>query len=339
MWEAGTTSSWVGLSETTWGSGLRAGTSQPKGVSELLLGPWYHGPFGSKSGEIDFGAEAKGDTDELVLRWYDFVLKGISNGIEKERPVKIFVMGKNLWREEEDWPLPRAQSRRYYLHSSGGARSLKGDGSLSLTEPKSEAPDTFVYNPAEPVPTHGGGLCCDNDRLASGAFDQRPIEARSDVLIFSTPAFKEDFEVTGPVAVELYISSSAIDTDFTAKLVDVWPNGFAQNLTDGILRARYRNSPSKPEYMNPGEIYRVTVDLWATSNVFLTGHQLRLEISSSNFPRFDRNLNTGEDPGQAIRPVSANNTVYHDRSSLAPISERLRPLYPGMATTINTLLR
>jgi uncharacterized protein len=302
----GTVRNYVGIKSTGGNDSARRG-------QRLLLGPWYHGPFDGKSGEIDFGAEAKGDTNELMLHWYDFVLKGIPNGTEREKPVKIFVMGKNSWREEENWPLARAHSSKYYLHSSGEAQSLKGDGALNTSEPKNEAPDTFVYNPAEPVPTRGGGLCCDNEHLASGVFDQRPVEARSDVLVFSTPAFKEDFEVTGPVSVELYVGSSAIDTDFTAKLVDVWPNGFAQNLTDGILRARYRNSPSKPEYMNPGEVYKLIIDLWATSNVFLAGHQLRLEISSSNFPRFDRNLNTGEDPGQATRPVSAENTIYHDR--------------------------
>jgi putative CocE/NonD family hydrolase len=288
------------------------GSDRARRSQRLLLGPWYHGPFDGKTGEIDFGAEAKGDADELMLRWYDFWLRGVSNGIEAEKPVKIFVMGKNIWREEQDWPLARARNTKYYLHSSGKAQSLTGDGTLSTSGPESEAADKFLYNPAEPVPTRGGGLCCDNEHLASGAIDQRSVEARSDVLVFVTPAFREDFEVTGPVSAELYVSSSAVDTDFTAKLVDVWPNGFAQNLTDGILRARYRNSPSKAEYMTPGEVYKVTVDLWATSNVFRPGHKLRLEISSSNFPRFDRNLNTGDDPGPATRLVSAENRVYHD---------------------------
>jgi hypothetical protein len=302
----GTVRNYVGIKSA-------GGSDSAKGGQRLLLGPWYHGPFDGKSGDIDFGAEAKGSTDDLMLRWYDFLLRGISSGTEKEKPVKIFVMGKNIWREEQDWPLARARSTRYYLHSSGKAQSLTGDGTLSRSTPETEVSDKFLYDPAEPVPTRGGGLCCDNEHLASGAFDQRPVEGRSDVLIFSAPAFKEELEVTGPVSAELYVSSSAVDTDFTAKLVDVWPNGFAQNLTDGILRARYRNSPSKPEFMSPGEIYKVTIDLWATSNVFLAGHKLRLEISSSNFPRFDRNLNTGEDPGQAIRTVTAENTIYHDR--------------------------
>jgi len=297
----------------------RGGSDTARRGQRLLIGPWFHGPFNGKTGELDFGPAARGaegksfDTDELILRWYDYVLKGIASGVEREKPVKIFVMGENAWREEDDWPLARAKSTRYYLHSSSSANSLLGDGMLDTEAPQTETPDHFVYNPTEPVPTRGGGLCCDNDRLASGAFDQRPNEARGDVLVFTTPAFHQDFEVTGPVSLELYASSSAVDTDFTGKLVDVWPNGFAQNLTDGILRARYRNSREKPEFINPGEVYKFTIDLWATSNVFKAGHKLRLEVSSSNFPRFDRNLNTGEPAGSSTRLVKATNTIYHDR--------------------------
>lgn len=296
----------------------RGGSDAARRGQRLMIGPWYHGPFNGKTGELDFGPAARGvdggsfDNDEVMLRWYDYVLKGVASGIEREKPVKIFVMGENAWREEDDWPLARAKSTRYYLHSSGSANSLLGDGTLSTESPKTEGPDHFTYNPAEPVPTRGGGLCCDNDRLPSGAFDQRPNESRGDVLVFTTPAFAQDFEVTGPVSLELYAGSSAVDTDFTGKLVDVWPNGFAQNLTDGIIRARYRNSQEKPEFMNPGEVYKFTIDLWATSNVFKAGHKLRLEVSSSNFPRFDRNLNTGEPAANATRMTRATNTVYHD---------------------------
>jgi putative CocE/NonD family hydrolase len=279
----------------------------------LLIGPWYHGPYDGKAGEVDFGPEAKGDTDSVTLRWYDYLLKGDANGIDREKPVKIFVMGKNVWREEDDWPLSRARNTRFFLHSGGKANSLSGDGKLGTVSPQSETADQFVYDPSDPVPTRGGALCCGDRQFPAGAFDQRPIEARNDVLVYSTPSFREDFEVTGPISLELYASSSAVDTDFTAKLVDVWPNGFAQNLTDGILRARYRNSFDKAQWLNPGEIYKFTIDLWATSNVFLAGHQLRLEISSSNFPRFDRNSNTGQDLGLTTRMVKATNTIYHDR--------------------------
>ncbi len=297
----------------------RGGSEAARSGQRLMIGPWYHGPFSGKSGDVDFGPEAKGDTDELMLDWYDYLLKAEKNGMEAAKPVKIFVMGENVWREEDVWPLARARSTRYYLHSEGQANFLTGNGTLSTEKPQAEATDIFVYDPAQPVPTVGGGLCCDNEHLASGAFDQRPVESRADVLVFTTPAFDQDFEVTGPVSLELYASSSAVDTDFTAKLVDVWPNGFAQNLTDGILRARYRNSQEKPEFMNPGEVYKLSIDLWATSNVFRKGHRLRLEVSSSNFPRFNRNLNAGEDPNCGTRMVKATNTIYHDSDHLSAL--------------------
>ena len=170
---------------------------------------------------------------------------------------------------------------------------LTASGSLSTTAPAKESSDQYVYDPANPVPTVGGPLCCDSDHLAPGARDQRAVEARDDVLVYSTPPMSEDMEVTGPVTVELYAKSSVVDTDFTAKLIDVWPNGFAQNLTEGILRTRYRDSQESPSLITPGQVYKFTIDVWATSNVFKKGHVIRLEISSSNFPRFDRNLNNG----------------------------------------------
>jgi hypothetical protein len=291
----------------------RGGSDAARRGQRLLVVIGGHAGGGRKIGEVDFGSQAVIDEDEIMLRWYDYILKGSANGMDQEKPVKIFVMGKNTWREEEDWPLPRAESTRYYLHSGGKANGLTGDGSLSITSPQAQPADRLVYDPQDPVPTRGGPLCCDAAHLAPGPVDQRPVEARPDVLVFTTPEFKQDFEVTGPVTLELYASSSAVDTDFVGKLVDVWPNGFAQNLTEGILRARYRNSQEKPEFLNPGEIYKFTIDLWATSNVFLPGHRLRLEVSSSNFPRFDRNLNTGEDARTGTNMVKATNTIYHDR--------------------------
>jgi putative CocE/NonD family hydrolase len=295
--------------------GIKAhgGSDAARHGQRLLVAIGGHAGGGRKVGEVDFGAQADFDEDDMMLRWYDHVLKGVDNGVERDKPVKIFVMGKNVWREEDDWPLARAQSTRYYLHSAGNANGLAGDGVLKTTAPQSEHADHFDYDPADPVPTRGGPLCCDSVHIAPGPRDQRPVEARADVLVYTTPAFKEDFEVTGPVTLDLYASSSAVDTDFTAKLVDVWPNGFAQNLTEGIVRARYRNSQEKPELMNPGETYKFSIDVWATSNVFLPGHKLRLEISSSNFPRFDRNLNTGEDQAAATRMAKATNTILHDR--------------------------
>ena len=266
-----------------------------------------------KVGAVEFGNKLPADADEAMLRWYDWLLKGETNGVEKEKPVKIFVMGKNEWREEEDWPLARAKKTKYYLHSAGAANGMAGSGSLSTVAPAEEKPDQYVYDPGDAVPTIGGPLCCDVLPTGIGPEDQRLAEARGDVLVFTTPALAKDTEVTGPVSLDLYVSSSAVDTDFTGMLVDVWPNGFAQNLTSGILRLRYRNSQEKPELANPGETYHIAVDLWATSNVFLAGHKLRLEISSSNFPRFDRNLNTGEDQARGTRMVKATNVIYHDK--------------------------
>lgn len=280
---------------------------------------------GRRIGEVDFGPESVVNEDDLALRWYDDLLKGVKNGLESEKPVKLFVMGKNAWREEDDWPLARARSMRFYLHSRGAANSVSGDGTLSTSLPLSENADLYIYDPADPVPTHGGPVCCDMVRLPAGAADQRSIEARPDVLVYSTEPFQKNVEVTGPVSVELYASSSAVDTDFTGKLVDVWPNGYAQNLTEGILRARYRNSPERAELMTPGRTYKLTIDLWATSNVFLKGHRLRLEISSSNFPRFDRNLNTGQDVSLGARWVKATNTILHDNGNPSAVVLQVIP--------------
>jgi len=278
-----------------------------------------------KVGAVEFGSKLPLDTDELTLRWYDWLLKGEGNGVEKEKPVKIFVMGKNEWRDEDDWPLARAKTTKYYLHSAGTANGVAGNGGLSTIAPAEEKADQYVYDPSDATPTIGGPLCCGALPTGIGPEDQRPAEARNDLLIYTTSAFAKDTEVTGPVSLDLYVGSSAVDTDFTGMLVDVWPNGFAQNLTSGILRMRYRNSQEKPELANPGETYHVTVDLWATSNVFLAGHKLRLEVSSSNFPRFDRNLNTGEEQSRATRMVKATNVIYHDRAHPSALTLPLVP--------------
>ena len=295
--------------------GIKAhgGSDAARNGQRLLVIVGGHAGSGPVIGEVDFGKDSVVDEGALTLRWYDYLLKGIENGMGSEKPVELFVMGKNVWREEESWPLTRAKATSYYLHSAGKANTLSGDGTLSATAPATEAADKYVYDPADPAPTRGGPLCCDGKHQPPGAFDQRPVENREDVLVYTTPAFKQDTEVTGPITLEIYVSSSAVDTDFTGKVVDVAPEGFARNLTEGILRARYRSSGEKAELMNPGEVYKLTLNLWSTSNVFLAGHKLRLEVSSSNFPRLDRNLNTGEDQGHSARMVKATNSVYHDR--------------------------
>ena len=289
----------------------RGGSNAARQGQRLLMGPWDHGPWESKVGEVDFGPLARLDYYDFTFRYYDCLLKGQPTGIDREKPVKIFAMGQNVWREEDDWPLTRARNTRYYLHSEGKAQSLRGNGKLSTEPPKEEVADRYVYDPENPVPTYGGRVCCDPN-LLGGPRDQRVIEAREDVLVYTTPPLEADTEITGFISLELYASSTAVDTDFTAKLTDVWPNGFAQILTDGIQRARYRISQEKPELMKPGQVYKLTIDTGATSNVFLSGHRLRLEVSSSNFPRFDRNLNTGEDQASGTRIVKATNTIYHD---------------------------
>ncbi|MBM3948846.1 MAG: CocE/NonD family hydrolase [SAR202 cluster bacterium] len=286
----------------------------------LTIGPWVHGGSavefaGVPVGEHYFGVRSYSLSIDLhgrILRYYDHILKGMDNGVADEKPVNIFVMGDDVWRQEDDWPLKRAKDTRYYFHSRGKANTLAGDGMLSTESPGGETPDVFLYNPINPVPTKGGQLCCNDAYINPGAFDQRLIETRPDVLCYSTPPLSRDVEVTGPVTVTLYAASSARDTDFTAKLVDVGPdNSYARNLTDGIIRARYRKG-GKAQLITPGEVYEYQIDLWATSNVFKKGHQIRVEISSSNFPRFDRNANTGKPNNEDPDFVTATQTILHD---------------------------
>jgi putative CocE/NonD family hydrolase len=298
--------------------GMRAngGSDDARRGQKLLIGPWQHGSRGgSVVGDHYFGLAADAmaaDLDGVHFRWFDYWLKGIDNGVLDEPPVRVFVMGDNVWREEQEWPLARAQNTSYYLHSQGKANSSSGDGSLSPEAPGEEPPDVYLYNPADPVPTRGGGLCCNPYFAANGAFDQQDIEARPDVLVYSTAPLERDLEVTGPVTVTLWAATSQTDTDFTAKLVDVCEDGCARNLTDGIIRARYRDSSSNASFVEPGRVYHYTIDLWATSNVFQRGHRIRVEISSSNFPRFDRNTNTGNVIAGDAEFKPALQTVMHD---------------------------
>jgi putative CocE/NonD family hydrolase len=292
-----------------------AGTEEARKNQRLVVVIGGHAGDGRKIGEVDFGPEAeKFNDDEIVLRWYDYLLKDVQNDFATSKPVQIFVMGANQWRDEAEWPIARAKATKFFLHSKGGANSVRGDGSLSTTAPGNEAPDKFTYDPAKPVPTVGGPLCCDTEHLAPGPRDQRKVEDRDDVVVYSTPPLDRDLEVTGPVHLELFASSSAVDTDFTAKLVDVLPDGTAINLTEGILRARYRDSQATPTLLIPGEVVAFSIDLWATSNVFRAGHRLRLEVSSSNFPRFDRNLNTGVLAANSAKWTTATNTILHDKA-------------------------
>jgi len=279
--------------------------ASPAGADQrLLIGPWAHAdtsPEG-KIGDVTFGKAVVLDMPGTLTKWADFALKGVQNEYATGAPVRIFVMGENAWRDEQEFPLARTKYTSYYLRH----------GALATESLREEAPDSYVYDPMNPVPTIGGRLCCANNQLPPGPADQRPNEGRADVLVFSTPPLEKDVEVTGFIQAKLYAASSAVDTDFTALLVDVEPSGYARFLTDGIVRARYRNSTKKAEPIEPGKIYEYTIDLWATSNLFKAGHSIRLYISSSNFPRFNRNLNTGEPILGSSRSVAATQKIYHD---------------------------
>jgi putative CocE/NonD family hydrolase len=289
-----------------------AALRKTSGLNRIVVGPWPHN-MSSRFTEADFGPETFLPIRTMQLEWFDQWLMGKDSALLSQPPVKVFVMGANRWRDEQEWPPAQARSRKLYLESHGRANTLDGDGELDESPPRQEAEDRYVFDPRDPAPTRGGAVCCNPKVFPWGPMDQRPVEHRSDVLVYTTRPLKRDTEVIGPVQAVLYIATSARDTDFTAKLVDVFPDGYARNLTDGILRLRYRNSLDAPELAKQGETYRITIDAGVTSNVFLKGHRIRLEISSSNFPRFDRNPNTGGSTMDETRLLKANQTVYHDR--------------------------
>ncbi len=285
-------------------AGLRehAKTEQARRGQKLLIGPWTHNsPSITQAGETNWGYGAAVQMDDLQLRWFDHWLRDLDTGLLDEPPVRLYVMNEG-WRDEQEWPLARTQYTPFYLHSAGRANSLDGDGKLSQDQPAGEQPDVFLYNPLNPVPTVG----------AAGVWDQRPAERRTDVLVYSTAPLREAIEATGPVQLALWASSSAPDTDFTAKLVDVAPDGRARNLCDGILRARCRDGGERPALLEPGKPYELHIDMLMTSNLFQPGHQIRVEVSSSNFPRYDRNPNTGEPAAAARDWRPAVQTIYHD---------------------------
>src|SRR5262249_38621834 len=267
----------------------RAMTEAARRAQKLLVGPWAHlfpytSPTSTGTGDADFGPAALIDLRRVQLRWLDPSLRDTAPGIRGGPPVRLFVMGENRWRDEQEWPLARTRYTPYYFRSGGRANRASGDGLLGSEPPGEEPADRFVYDPDDPVPTRGGNTLI----LAMGVQDQRPVEERADVLVYTSAPRTTALEVTGPVVGSLYAASRAPATDFPAKLVDVGRDGYARNLADGTARARYRLARTSPTLLTPGEVARFTIDLWATSHVFLPGHRLRVEISSSNFPRFDR---------------------------------------------------
>jgi len=276
-------------------------------------------------GDRDVG-DARFDFRGLYLKWFDYWLKGKRNGVTRMPKFQIYVMGRGEWRAENEWPLARTKFTRYYLHSDGDANSRFGTGELSTHPPTKNASDRFVYDPETPVPSMGGpDWGASHPDLRPGGMDQRQVEMRHDVLVYTSPPLEKGLEVTGPLELVLYVSSTARDTDFTGKLVDVYPDGTAYNVQEGILRARFREGFDRKAWLKPGEVYEIRIDLQVTSNFFRPGHRIRLEVSSSNFPRFDRNLNTGGTHFDETEWVTAENTVHH--SAVYP-SHLLLPVIP-----------
>jgi putative CocE/NonD family hydrolase len=284
------------------------------GAIETWIGPWAHNP-GLKFPTRDFGPAAPIGIRLRQLDWCDRWLKETSRPEKNESSaplLHIFVMGPNIWREEHEWPLARTHYTPLYLGSKGHANSAVGDGILQWRPVRKAQADTFTYDPKTPVPTIGGALCCDAKVLPPGPLDQAPIESRRDILVYTSPPLKDDIEVTGPVRVVLYAATSANDTDFTAKLVDVQPDGQPLLVTDGIQRLRYRASLNNPVFVKRNTHYEINVDAGVTSYVFAAGHKIRLEVSSSNFPRFDRNLNSTRPNALETKLVKAHQTVFHE---------------------------
>lgn len=311
------------------GMKIRGGSELVRNNQKLIIGPWVHtSDYSGKFPERDFGMAADSlDLDGIKLRWYDRWLKGKQNGIDKEDPVLIFVMGIDQWRTEKDWPLPDTKYTEYFLHSQGKANTSSGNGLLSLNKQGCEPADIYTYDPMNPVPSVGGQVILPGENTA-GPRDQQEVERREDVLVYSTLPLDKPVEVTGNISLKLYVSSDSPDTDFSAKLIDVYPDGRAMILTNGILRARYHNGFQQAELLEAGKVYELDINLLATSNVFLPGHQIRLEISSSNFPQFARNSNTGGQIADetADKYRKAVNTIHHSAEYpsrlVLPIIER-----------------
>jgi putative CocE/NonD family hydrolase len=292
----------------------------------ILAGPWQHSGVWfpqQKLGDLDFGESSVHDAKALQVRWFDFWLKGEQNGLLEEPRVKVFVMGRNRWREASAWPIPGTQPTNYYLHSRGQANTLTGDGWLDESTPSNEPADHYTYDPMD--------TCTLNDGIDDNVtFERRPVEERQEVLVYTSQPLQEDLELTGTPTVVLHAASDAPDTDFAAVLVDVHPDGRAVPVAEGILRASYRHSVDGGDPPPPGEACEYLIELNAVSIAFLSGHSLRLEILSSYFPKYDRNPNSGDPPGEERSFQPAHQTIYHDRSYP---SHLVLPVIPAVAAS------
>ncbi len=297
------------------GMTTRGATPEARAGQRMIMGPWGHAVNTvSKLGEVDFEPQSLIHLRMEERHWFDRWLKhepasSIEQDEQEDAPVRIFVMGVNQWRDEQEWPLARTQWTPFYLHSGGNANSRFGDGKLSTSKPDDhQQSDSYHYDPVRPVPF----ITDATSSQIGGPDDYAAIERRDDVLVYVTEPLDLDTEITGPIRVDLYASSSTPDTDFTAKLVDIWPTGFTQRLCDGMVRARFRDGMDRPALIEPGKIYQYSIDCWNTCEVFKAGHRIGLEISSSAFPKYDRNLNTGAPLGQTSEMVVAEQRIYHD---------------------------
>ena len=304
-------------------TGMRTGGGSERASSgtRLIVGPWTHtgSDWGCSVGEVDFGPEAVRDYLEVSSAWFDYWLKGEPTGVEEWPPIQLFVMGANRWRAESEWPLARTRYTRFYLHSDGSANTAGGDGLLSPEPPLEEAPDEYVYDPRDPLMTRF------SLQGQQEPWDQRPLDWRPDLLVYSTPPLEQPIEVTGPISVQLFAASSAVDTNFVVKLVDRRPDGFAQELCHGIVRARYRDCYESATLIEPGKVYEYHIQVNPTSNLFRPGHRIQVHLSSSDFPNFDRNHNTGGDDYRESTLLAARQTIFHD--SLRP-SHMVLPVIP-----------
>ncbi|MCC6342375.1 MAG: CocE/NonD family hydrolase [Bryobacterales bacterium] len=300
-------------------TGLRAkgATEAARKGAKMIVGPWGHGASRTY-GDIDFGPLAMRSLFDMELRWNDHYLKGIDNGIDREPPVELFLMGVNKWVQYEDWPVPGTKFTPLYLASGGNANSMRGDGQLQFEAPSGAEADRFVYDPDNPVPSLGGNDCC-GAPFPAGPRDQRPVESRHDVLVYSSGILKEPLAIAGPVKMKLYASTDGRDTDFMIKLVDVYPDGAAYNIAEGILRARFHEGLDRIRLLEPNRVYEFEIDMRGTANVFQPGHRIRVDVTSSNFPQYDRNPNTGEDLGASGTVRVARQTVFHSSAAKSHI--------------------
>lgn len=295
----------------------------------LVIAPTLHCAYKRATENTVVGERSVGDArlnyDEQIYAWFDFWLKGEANNFKEETPrVQYYTMGSNKWQSAEQWPPADTKMVTYYLNSNGDANTLKGNGMLTKKKPSKDNPDQFVYDPMKPVNSLGGNVCCTGNAVEGGSFDQQKMEDRSDILVYTTEELSKGVEVSGFIESTLYVSSDAKDTDFTIKLIDVYPDGTAYNLDETIQRARYREGYDKEVFMEDGKVYKIDLTPMSTSNYFEKGHRIRIEISSSNFPRFARNLNTGGENYNETEAVIANNKIHHSKNYSSQIQLPIR---------------